>query len=42
MSWTSDPGPGAIAVRAVLYAGLLLLLSLYAPDEAPRFIYLGF
>jgi len=39
---TSEPGAGAIALRAVLYAGLLLLLTLYAPDEAPRFIYLGF
>jgi hypothetical protein len=42
VSSKSEAGAGAIALRAVLYAGLLLLLTLYAPDEAPRFIYLGF
>jgi hypothetical protein len=32
----------AVLWRALLYAGALTLLVLYAPDGGPRFIYVGF
>jgi len=33
---------GAIVLRALLYAGAVALLVLYAPDDGARFIYVGF
>jgi hypothetical protein len=35
-------GPGAILLRALLYAGALTLLVLYGPGDGARFIYVGF
>ena len=35
-------GLGAILLRALLYAGALTLLVLYAPSDGARFIYVGF
>jgi hypothetical protein len=36
------PGFGVIALRALLYAVLIVLLVLYAPDDGGHFIYVGF
>lgn len=39
---SAGPGLGAILLRALLYAGALTLLVLYAPSDGARFIYVGF
>ena len=35
-------GLGAVLLRAILYAGALTLLVLYAPTDGAHFIYVGF
>jgi hypothetical protein len=32
----------AIVLRALLYAGVITLIVLSAPEESPRFIYMAF
>ena len=44
MSSNPEAGPGvaSIVVRALLYAVAITLVVLFAPDEGPQFIYMGF
>lgn len=44
MNWSPDAGisAGQILLRALLYAAAITLLVLCVPDEAPKFIYMGF
>lgn len=44
MNWSpnADISVGQILFRALLYAAAITLLVLYVPDEAPKFIYMGF
>ena len=39
-----EPAPSlaAVLLRALLYAGAITVLVLYAPDDGGRFIYVGF
>ncbi len=38
----SAPTLAAIVLRALLYAGAITLLVLFAPDDGASFIYVGF
>lgn len=38
----TDPPWTAILLRALLYAGAVTALVLFAPDDGARFIYVGF
>jgi hypothetical protein len=42
VSWIRSARAPAVLLRAALYALLLVLVVLYAPDDSPQFVYLGF